>query len=107
MFKGWPADDVWKTIVVPYAASFLVKAVSGSRATVISMFNITSFSQAETGKWKMYDFRASSWSLKEDKCRHTLQSTLGDSNNYAVVDVDLRMNTTIEVSLGLSGTYPL
>lgn len=110
MFKGWSADDVWKTIVIPYSASFLVKEVTGSRATVKSRTNIRNlslFSAIESGKWKMYDFRAGFWSLKEDKCRHSLQYTLGGSAKFAVVDVDLRMNTTVEISLRLSGTYLL
>lgn len=107
MFKGWAADDVWKTVVVPYTASFLVKEASGTIAKVKSMTNVRNMPPVTTGNWKMYDFRASSWSLREDKCRHSLESTLGVSNNYEVVDIDLRMKSKVEVSLGLSGTYLL
>lgn len=107
MFKGWQADDVWKTVVIPYTASFLVREASAARAKVKSMTNVRAMPTVNTGKWKMFDFRVGSWSLREDKCRHSLESTLGVSNNYAVVDIDLRMKSTVEVSLGLSGTYLL
>lgn len=82
-----------------------MREASAARAKVKSMTNVRAMPTVNTGKWKMFDFRVGSWSLREDKCRHSLESTLGVSNNYAVVDIDLRMKSTVEVSLGLSAPF--
>src|SRR5688572_9978652 len=91
MFKGWAPEDVWKTVVIPYRASFLVKEVNGLRAKVIALTKLQNRTTVNGGTWKIFDFRVGSWSLREDKCRHSLQSTWRDSNNYAAVDIDLTM----------------
>lgn len=97
---GWKSTDLYKTISVPYMASFLITEVlSATKLKVRTANYVQNIMTIKSGGWKLYDFRAGSWVLSEDECRHVI-----DPPRKHMLDVDLGHSAKVEISLNLKGT---
>lgn len=97
---GWKYTDRYKTISIPYMASFLITEISSETKLKVRTANyVQNMKTIISGGWKLYDFRAGSWILSEDECRHVI-----DPPRKHMLDVDLGRSAKMEISLNLKGT---
>lgn len=97
---GWTNADLYKTISIPYLASFLITEISSATRLKVRAANyVQTMTSFKSGTWKLYNFRADSWVLSEDECRHVI-----DPPKQHIIYADLGRSAKVVISLNLKGT---